>query len=130
MPHPDETLLDFNRMQELREIVCEDPAEELPDEIKDLYVTYLRSGAKTIDQAESALRAGNTNEGSRLIHSLKGASANAGAPKVRDLALQLEQMLKKNIGTLDEHLALLAEIRSVFDETHQAILRCYKVNVP
>lgn len=130
MPYPDETLLDFERMRELREIVCEDPTAELPQEINDLYRIYLRSGADTITQAKTALLADDIDTGGRLIHSLKGAAANAGTPKVQELAFQLEQMLKKKQGSRDEHLARLKEIQSAFEETREAIVRCYKVQAP
>ena len=129
MPYPDEILLDFERMRELKEIISDNPSDELPEEINDLYVTYLRSVEKNLLDAETTLRVGDTNNGGRHVHSIKGASANAGAPKVRELALQLEQMLKKNEGTTEEHLARLKEIRAVCEETFQAIIRCYKIQI-
>ncbi len=59
MPYPDEALFDFERIQELKEIICETPSDELPPEIHDLYATYFRSCANHLSQAMMFLRAGD-----------------------------------------------------------------------
>ncbi|MFH1279046.1 MAG: Hpt domain-containing protein [Candidatus Eisenbacteria bacterium] len=87
-----------------------DNDEELVDEIVDL---YLDDATGRIGDLQEAIRAGDAVRLQRDGHSLKGASANAGAEMIREVATQIEQAGRS--GDLDRAAALVSKAGEALD---------------
>ena len=85
----------------------------------DLYKRLLAqfSGGDHIDPLEEALSTGAMEEASRLIHSLKGVSANLSLIKLSTVATELEHKIKEGI----EHSDTFEELKNAFNITSQQI---------
>ena len=86
-----------------------------------LFDTYLGETATKLDRLTNLLRAGCAGEEAvRIAHSLKSASAMAGAPAVAQFAAQLEKMLRHDAAAVGADEA--EEIKSHF-AAYRAALR-------
>jgi len=85
----------------------------------DLYKRLLAqfSGGDHISPLEEALNTGELEEASRLIHTLKGVSANLSLIKLRNVSTEMEHKLKDKL----DHSECFAELKQVFYTTSQQI---------
>ena len=85
----------------------------------DLYKRLLEqfSGGDHIPPLEEALNNGDMEDASRLIHALKGVSANLSLIKLSVLAGDLEHKIKENLDCSDT----LSELKNAYDVTIQQI---------
>jgi len=85
----------------------------------DLYKRLLNqfSGGNHIDPLEEALHTGAMDEASKLIHALKGVSANLSLIKLSELAGELEHKVKNGA----DHSDTFQELKHAYLETSQQI---------
>lgn len=89
--------------------------EELAEAVIDVFISDL---PKQIQALKKAIEEGNTQDAVRYAHSIKGASANVAAERLRVVALKLEEVLKdgdvmlalKNIPALEEEFEKFAKL--------------------
>lgn len=123
MSHADEALLDFQQLQELKNAIGENP--QVDEELRGLLRVYLVSSRELLGRLKDTVKTGDKATAAAVVHTLKGASAGAGAKKVREASLALERSLKFGEGDAPEKLA--ADLESSFEETVHALERCYGV---
>jgi len=70
-----------------------------------------------IDPLEDSLKAGELQEASHLVHTLKGVSANLSLVKLAEDARTLEADVKNNL----DHTNSFAELKSTYSTTSQEI---------
>jgi HPt (histidine-containing phosphotransfer) domain-containing protein len=108
--------LDINR----EEYVDEKSALHRIGGSKDLYKRLLGqfNNSDHITPIEEAFGKGATEEASRMLHALKGTSANLSLVKLSAIAAELEHKVKN--GT--DHSESLVELKNVYDITSQLIV--------
>jgi len=87
----------------------------------ELIEVYLDDSPKQIDILSQALKNNDLKEATLKAHSLKGSSGNSGAGKVREIALQLESLLKAN--EVEKAEVLFEQLKEAFAEYKQVIDR-------
>lgn len=90
----------FDRAQALRAMGDDE------DLLKEIAGLYLADYPGSLHLLQSALKAGDASVAERLAHSLKGASANLGAERVRAVAYEIEKAARSgDLGRARHHLA-------------------------
>jgi len=86
---------------------------------KDLYKRLLTqfTGGDHINPLEEALNSGNTEDASRITHTLKGVASNLSLIKLTAAATELEHKIKNGM----DHSACFAELKQIYYDTSQAI---------
>ncbi len=80
----------------------------------ELIEVYLDDSPKQIDILSQAFKDNNMKEATLKAHSLKGSSGNSGAVSVRELALQMEALLKEN--EVEKAKVLFEQLKDAFTE--------------
>lgn len=83
-----------------------------------LLVKFMCNNLNFMEELSSALNSGNIEASQRLIHTMKGVSANIGAAKVNTLSQELENIIINSGGILDEISESIefAELRIALNE--------------
>ncbi len=92
---------------------------------RQVLIMFMESCAELIEKLEKALDKGDQEEIMRLAHSIKGSSANIGAKRLSEIAMQMEKKAEaKDLDNLYERFQLLKqEFQSLSeDEAVKAIL--------
>ncbi len=90
--------------------------EELLAEIVGL---FLEDAPSQIQKVDSAISGGVAVDALRAAHSLKGAAANVGAPKLRQTALDIERLA--GAGELSEAARVCERLSSEFNAFKQVV---------
>lgn len=94
--------------EELRQIADDGAAEVLHE----LFAVFQQDTATRLNEIDAAIRDPNRSVIRSQAHSLKGSSAQLGAPRMAELCLRLEQLAAT--GSSGEMESLLGEIREAF----------------
>jgi DNA-binding response OmpR family regulator len=106
-PVPQLLSLDKDRVRELQELACDDPA--LLDELIDLFLT---EAPKLIDQMRRATEDEDGPALRRAAHTLKGSSGQMGALRIQDICATIETLA--GTGSLVGVEPLLSEVSLAF----------------
>ncbi|OFV89333.1 MAG: hypothetical protein A3J75_01305 [Acidobacteria bacterium RBG_16_68_9] len=107
--------LDDEVLAMLREL----PGEEDDSLLNELIDLYVHDVPPRLDEIRRAVGAGDAKTVTFVAHSLKGSSANIGAPHMADLCSQLEQ--QGRAGSLEGAEALHGEIEREFHHVCRAL---------
>ena len=85
----------------------------------DLYKRLLNQfiGGNHIEPLEEALKSGDTEKASHLVHTLKGVCANLSLVKLADAAVALERNIKEG----SDHAGNLEELKAAYSTTSEQI---------
>lgn len=72
-----------------------------------------------VEQLERALAAGNAELAARVVHTLKGATANVSAERLRRVVAQIENVLRS--GSLEDLRAPLEQLRHEWEQFNKAV---------
>ena len=75
-----------------------------------------------IETLENALASGDMEESARLVHTLKGVSANLSLNAIMTVSISLEQAIKQGL----DFSAHLKELKQVYSDTSEKILEIAK----
>lgn len=85
-------------MEENIKLFIQDMGIDSPEDIKNLYFDYLQETSVIIEQLASNFSTLTCSEAEKLVHNLKGVSANLYVQGVYQAALQLDDYLKGHLG--------------------------------
>ena len=91
------------------------------EEYLELIDLFIETGMSDLDQLQSAIHEGNTDNAIKATHSLKGAAANMGLMEISDLAKEVEMKARDDrldqaveaSQLLREKLNMMAELARV-----------------
>ena len=85
----------------------------------DLYKRLLKQfmSGDHIEPLEEALKAGDTEKASHLVHTLKGVCANLSLVKLAETSVSLERMIKEG----GDYTDVFAELKQAYEITSQQI---------
>lgn len=86
----------------------EDMRELLEEDFDELVQTYLIDSQSRVLSLRQALNCGDDAQGFDIAHTLKGASANIGAPRLTECCALLQEACRQN--TLSQQSALIERI--------------------
>lgn len=89
--------------------------------IKDVINDYLKEMPKYLGELDASLKDSQTGVMMRAAHTIKGASANIGATRVRETASRLEALTKK--GVLDGSSILIRLLHKEIDRVRDLVAR-------
>jgi len=103
---PEEPVLDLSVLEHLRSLQGEDE----PHLLKDLIEMFLEDTEDRIGKLREALREGDAEQLTHQAHSLRGSSANMGAPTMARISKELEHAGESgNLGKASELLGTLEQ---------------------
>lgn len=89
--------------------------------IADILSDYLREMDSYLSELDTSLKARSLGTALRAAHTIKGASANVGATRVRDLASKIESQAQK--GSFEGGVALVKLLQSEIHRVKEIIGR-------
>jgi len=114
-PLPEDNRSIFDREALLNRLMGD---EEL---IRDVIATYIQEIPSLVSQLKTSLAAGDVKTSERLVHTIKGSSANLGAEALRGVAANLEKFTKS--GELDLVKAGIDSLEKEFDRLKPLLLK-------
>ncbi len=114
-PSTPANILDEEVIATLREL----PGEGEDDLLTELIDLFVQDAPPRLDEMRRALGVGDARTVAFVAHSLKGSSANIGAPHMAGLCAQLER--QGRAGSLEGSEALHAQIEKEFHRVCQAL---------
>lgn len=103
-----DTTIDYNVINELKEIGDE-------DFLKELLETFINQSDEIIEQLEKAYFDNNNLLVSQLAHKLKGSSLNVGANKLGNISKYIELNTKNTFP--DNIFSKIHELKDIYEET-------------